>query len=173
MNSEQARDAVNGAAIVVAGIYFYRKLIEPGLAGSTAVSANGVPTTVPVSLTEPKSIGGAAAQLLGKGPVASTGRFVVGFGFTFLVLSLMEGASPELAGNFALLIALGSVLGNGLQVSKDVSAQLDEKQRSVSAALGGASPTTPTVQVAAWEPASQPLTRTTSTAGRSRTKVSA
>ena len=170
MNSEEARDAVNGAAIVIAGIYFYRKLIEPGLKGTAAVSATGVPQTVPVSLTEPKSIGGAAAQLLGKGPVASTGRFVVGFGFTFIVLSLMEGASPTLAGDFALLIALGSILGNGAQVFADVSSQLSETERSASASLSTPTTATPTVSVAAWEPLSQPLTRTTSTRTRPAVK---
>jgi len=170
LNSEQARDAVNGAALVVGGIYFYRKLIEPQLKGSAAVSATGQPNTVPVVLSEPRSIGGAAAQLLGKGPVASTGRFVVGFGFTFIVLSLMEGASPELAGYFALLIALGSILGNGQQIFADLGSQLSEKQQAVSASLAPSSTPTPTVTVAAWEPASTPLTRTSSTRTRPAVK---
>jgi hypothetical protein len=142
MNSSQARDAVNGAALIVAAIYFYRKLIEPAT-GTSQTRGRAQPQTIP----------GAAAQIVGVGPLASTGRFVVGFGFTFLVLSLMEGASPELAGSFALLIALGAILGNGVAVTADLKAQLNEKQRTLSKLGSAVESQTPTVKVAAWEPA--------------------
>jgi hypothetical protein len=128
---------VNGAALVVAGIYFYRKLLEPTLSGAAS---------------QPSSIGGAAGQIIGVGPLASTGRFVVGFGFTFLVISLLEGASPQLAGNLALLVALGAVLGNGLKVTEDLKGQLNEKQQKLNKLGSLTVPNTPTVQVAAWEP---------------------
>jgi hypothetical protein len=147
VNESQARDAVNGAALVVAGIYFYRKLIEPA-AGATPGGAGVAPAKG--STAQPTSIKGAGAQLLGFGPLASTGRFVVGFGFVFIVLSLAEGASPELAGYFALLIALGSILGNGIAVATDLTKQL-HLEPSVPGTVGEANPA-PTVRVAAWEP---------------------
>lgn len=144
MTSGQARDAINGAAIVVAGIYFYRKLIEPTT--DTSVGVRGKPRQ------QPKTVSGAAGQIIGVGPLASTGRFVVGFGFTFLVLSLVEGASPDLAGYFAMLIALGAILGNGQEIAADVSSQLDEKKRALSKLGVAAEPNLPTVRIAAWEP---------------------
>lgn len=147
MNAQQAKDAINGAAIVIAAIYFYRKLLEPTT--PTVASRQKQPTTIPA----------AAAQIVGVGPLASTGRFFVGFGFTFLSLSLLEGASPTLAGNFALLIALGSILGNGIQVTEDISTQLDEKQRALNKLGSLTVPNTPTVQVAAWEPGAPTGTR--------------
>jgi hypothetical protein len=153
MNATQARDAINGAAIVVGGLYFYRKLIEPQLGSPTA--------------KQPASLPAAAAQIVGVGPLASTGRFVVGFGFTFLALSLVEGASPELAGSFALLIAAGAILGNGLKAAEDLQSQLNEKQRGLQQLSGLAEPNTPTVQVVSWEPATMP------TAKRTKGKTSA
>ena len=142
MTSGQARDAINGAAIVVAGIYFYRKLIEPTI---ETPAVGGKPR-------QPKTVAGAAGQVIGVGPLASTGRFVVGFGFTFLVLSLIEGASPDLAGYFALLIALGAVLGNGAEIAADIEGQLDEKSRALSKLGIAGEANLPTVRIAVWEP---------------------
>lgn len=140
MTGEQARDAVNGAALVVAGLYFYRKLLEPTVEASKGPKKS-----------QPKNIPGAALQVIGVGPLASTGRFVVGFGFTFIVLSLMEGASSDLAGYFAMLIALGSILGNGVAATEDIKYQLDERNQALNKLTAKAEPNKPTVQVAAWE----------------------
>lgn len=137
MTEGQARDAINGAALVVAGVYFYRKLIEP--------------QQTTKGKKQPSSISGAAGQLIGVGPLASTGRFIVGFGFVFLVLSLAEGASPALAGNFAILVALGAVLGNGVQVTKDLQTQLNEKQSTLRKASLASEAEPATVQKVSWE----------------------
>lgn len=125
MTEGKAQDLVNGAALIVSAIYFYRKLIEPavGAAGSSA----GPDATEKPTAGEPHTVAGAAAQLLGQGEVASTGRFVVGWGFTFLTLSLMAPAAPELAGAFAALVALGSILGNGTQLASDLEVQLNRQ----------------------------------------------
>lgn len=136
MTAAGARDAVNGAALVVAGLYFYRKLIEPE-------SKTPKP--------QPRSVPQAALQVVGVGPLASTGRFIVGFGVTFMGLSLVEGISPDLAGYFAILIAVGSILGNGSAASEDVRDQLSEKNRALSKLAGEAEPDRPTVMVASWE----------------------
>lgn len=142
VTSGGARDAVNGAALILAGLYFYRKLIEP-----TVVPAVKGKRSAP----QPKTVAGAAGQVIGVGPLASTGRFIVGFGFTFLVLSLVEGASPELAGSFALLIALGAILGNGVQVTEDLKMQLDEKHQALNKLGAATEPNEPTVKIAMWE----------------------
>lgn len=167
MTDSEARDIVNGAALVIAAIYFYRKLIEPattqGAAGSAAGSgaggagespaepANAIVTrwkgpagghVTPGEAGEPATVGGAAAQLFGQGKLPSTERFVVGWGFVFLVLSLSVDASPELAASFAALAALGSVLGNGVAVSKDLHTQLSTTPKAADTAATSATPTT-------------------------------
>lgn len=147
MTEGRAQDLVNGSALVVSAIYFYRKLIEPAVGGSAGASA-GSKTTPPaagnvqVSLREPETVAGAAAQLMGQGQVASTGRFVVGWGVTFLVLSLLAPLSPKLAGSFAGLVALGSILGNGTQVSNDIVTQLRRQPHSSTQSAAAAYPTT-------------------------------
>lgn len=130
MNEAQARTAVNTAALIVAGLYFYRKLVEPALGGGAAA--------------QPSSVTGAAGQVVGFGPLASTGRFIVGFGFVFLVLSAAEGAAPSVAGGMAALVALSAILGNGQQVASDLHRQLTAKP-------GGRAAVTPTVRVPKWE----------------------
>jgi hypothetical protein len=130
--------------LVVAGIYFYRKLIEAPSTSTALGSAKPKPA-------QPENVVAAAGQIVGVGPLASTGRFIVGFGFTFLVLSLLEGASPKLSGNLALLIALGAVLGNGLKVIGDLQGQLSEKQQALSKLGALTEPNTPTVQMVNWE----------------------
>lgn len=142
VTAEQAKDAINGASLIVAGLYFYRKLIEPTISESSKTTADTKqPTTIPA----------AALQVVGVGPLASTGRFIVGFGVTFMVLSLAEGISSDLAGYFALLIALGAILGNGTQAASDIKYQLDERNQALNKLSAEAAPDTPTVQVVSWE----------------------
>lgn len=158
----KAQDLVNGAALVVAAIYFYRKLIEPATGGTAAASSAGTGATPAAgesiltrfrgpagsfeSPGEPATIPGAAAQLLGKGKPAPTERFVVGWGFVFLSLSLAVPVAPELAGAFAALTALGAVLGNGAQVSKDLESQLHH-EATPEASTANAAPSSPTTTV--------------------------
>lgn len=171
MTEGQAQSIVNSAALVVAAIYFYRRLIEPAAGASPAPKAAGSSNQIESpegpetsravfdkyrgpagsfdsfeSFTangEPATVSGAAAQLLGEGKPPSTERFVVGWGFTFLTLSLMTQASPQLGGSFAALVALGSVLTNGSQVSKDVNTQLRSKTSTLAATdTATATPTT-------------------------------
>jgi hypothetical protein len=155
---------VNGAALIVAAIYFYRRLIEPA-AGQKVTSS--VPRETPESVEaeprtvfsryrgpagtgtveggeDPTTLPGAAAQLLGEGKPAPMERFVVGWGFVFLSLSLAVPVSPQLAGSFAALVALGSILTNGTQVAADIKKQLRAKpgKTAEATAPGAASPTT-------------------------------
>lgn len=138
MTEGKAQDLVNGAALVVAAIYFYRKLIEPAVGGAAGASAGAGAS--PPAAGAPKTVAGAAAQLMGQGETASTGRFVIGWGFTFLTLSLMTPALPELAGAFAGLVALGSILGNGTQLAADLETQLN-REPTAAQAPAASSPT--------------------------------
>jgi hypothetical protein len=138
VNQENAQNAINSAALVTAGIYFYRKLIEPATAPGASANAGRPGAGSPVDLT------GATEQFFGKGEAPPASRFIVGWGFTFLTLSLVVGMSPELAGYFAILIAVGSLLGNGAQVFEDVGTQL---KGTALPGVAGADAATPTVNV--------------------------
>lgn len=105
MTREGAESAVTASALIVGGIYVFRRLSETD-----------------VQLTS--SSGLRLKQLAGAGPVMPAGPFVTGWGFTFLVISLMAQAAPDLGGSFALLVAAGAVLGNGVAVSQDISSKL-------------------------------------------------
>jgi hypothetical protein len=124
MNQAQAETAVTGSALVVGGIYIYRRLSETD-----------------VQLTNAHGL--RLKQLAGVGPVLPVGPFVVGWGFTFLVLALMAQARPDLGGNFAILVAAGALLGNGESVFQDVGNQLGG-----SSAKGGAGASRPDTQPA-------------------------
>src|SRR3954469_1899482 len=101
MNQTQAESAVTASALVVGGLYVFRRLSETD-----------------VTVTAGKGL--RIKQLAGIGTPPPTGPFVVGWGFTFLVIALLAQASPTLGGSFALLVATGAVLANGTNVSKDV-----------------------------------------------------
>lgn len=115
MTREQAETAVAGSALIVAGIYAYRKLVEPSV----------TPTN--------KTKGGRVAQALGYGPPPPIGRFITGWGFTFLIVALMAQASPNFGGSFAILVAVGDVIGNGVALADDVKAGLGEGKPVVEA----------------------------------------
>lgn len=89
------------SALVVFGVYFYRLLTE-GHSDS----------------------GGSLLQLGGLGAPPNVGRFITGWGFAFLVLSIITEAAPPLGGSLAILVAAGDVLANGSQVATDVNGKL-------------------------------------------------
>lgn len=97
--AEQANSMIKVSALVVGGVYLYRRLTE-----------------------------GSAEELKASTTVAPLGRFVVAWGVVFLSLSVLAGPSPTLAGSLALLVMLASLLANGVQVSKDVHAALTRDQ---------------------------------------------
>lgn len=105
MNRSQAETAVTGSALVVGGIYVYRRLSETDAQVSAAKGLR-------------------LKQLAGAGPVLPVGPFVVGWGFTFLVLALLAQVDPRLGGNLAILVATGSILTNGEQLFSNLQGQL-------------------------------------------------
>lgn len=123
MTREGAETAITGSALVVIGIYTFRRISEP----DTATLRKGA----------------VASQLAGVGKPIPLGQFAVGWGFTFLVVSLLAQASPKLGGTFAILVATGAVLGNGQSVLGDVSAKLGDGSAS-NPAYGGVPPASST-----------------------------
>lgn len=107
MTRSGAESAVVSSALIVGGMYAYRKLAEPGLtAGGAHQSAKG----------------SAAAKALGGGsPPVAVHKFAVGFCFTYLVLALVAAGLPDLAGALAMLIALSAVLVQGGAVFTDIA----------------------------------------------------
>jgi hypothetical protein len=64
--------------------------------------------------------------------VPATSHFVVGFGFTFIMLSLVAQAAPQLGGMGAVLVATGDLLSNGQALVKDLQDALDAQAASAS-----------------------------------------
>lgn len=98
MTRQGAERAVTVSALVVFGVYFYRLATE-------GHSSNG----------------GGLLQLGGVGAPANVGRFITGWGFAFLMLSVITEAAPQLGGSLAILVATGDVLANAGQVAADVN----------------------------------------------------
>jgi len=107
MTQQGAERAVVVSALVVAATYTYR-LITEGHA----------------------SKGG---SLIGVGAPPNVGRFITGWGFAFLVISIITEAAPPLGGSLAILVAAGDVLANADQVAADVNAKLAAGQPGPSA----------------------------------------
>ncbi len=95
-STAQASSAIKIAAMVVAGVYLYRRFTE-----------------------------GTAEELKASEKITPLGRWLVGWGVVFFGLSVAAGPFPGAAGDMAILLALGSVLTNGVQISKDLNKGLE------------------------------------------------
>lgn len=116
MTSQGAEKAITTSALLVAGIYTYRRLTE----------GNGSPS------------GSKAAQLLGQGSPPSVGVFITAWGTAYLIMAIMAATSPALGGSFAILAAAADILSNGQQVSKDINTKIGASSKTAST---GAPPT--------------------------------
>lgn len=94
--TDQANSTIKTAALVVAGIYLYRRFTE-----------------------------GPASELKASETVTPLGRFIVAWGVVFFGLSVLAGPFPRGAGDLAILLMLGSLLSNGVQISKDLNKGLE------------------------------------------------
>lgn len=97
------------SAVIVLGMYGYRRLTE----------AASSPVTI--------------KKLIGVGNPVPLGAFATAWGFTFLVLSIMAEAAPGLGGGFAILIATSDFLTNSQSVFSDVTKQEGSAAGSTSA----------------------------------------
>jgi hypothetical protein len=60
--------------------------------------------------------------------VPQTSHFVVGFGFTYIILSLLAQAAPALGGMGAILVATGDLLVNGQAITGALQTTLKTTQ---------------------------------------------
>jgi hypothetical protein len=107
MNQAQGETAVTTSALVVTGLYAYRKATE----GSTKA---------PAAAKTPKGLKGYVEAPLGLGELAPLGEWATGMGFTFILLSIVTSVNASFGGSFAILVATGAVLTNGQTVLKDL-----------------------------------------------------
>lgn len=99
MDKASAEQWVTASAVIVLGIYGYRRLTE----------ATASPVTV--------------KNIVGLANPAPLGAFATAWGFTYLVIAIMAQAAPGLGGGFAILIATSDFLTNGPALFGDVSTQ--------------------------------------------------
>lgn len=95
MTSTDANSAVKISALIVAGVYVFRRFTE-----------------------------GSPEELKAKNAVAPLGQFVLAWSVIYFTLSLAAGPAPALAGPLAYLIAIAVLLTNGLAISKDIRGAL-------------------------------------------------
>lgn len=98
MDQTGAEKAITTSALVVIGVYAYRRFTEPSTASGASVKS-----------------------LAGVGPPPTLGVFATGWTFVFLACSIMAEIDPGLGGGFAVLIATSDFLTNGQQIFTDVS----------------------------------------------------
>jgi hypothetical protein len=120
MSKDTAQRWVVISALIVAGIYAYRRLTEA--------------TSSPVTLK----------KLVGIGNPVPLGAFATAWGFTYLVVAIMAEASPGLGGSFAILIATTDILTNASEVLADIT-----KQETPASTAAAATTATGRTQVAA------------------------
>jgi hypothetical protein len=68
---------------------------------------------------------GTAEELKASEKVTPLGRWLIGWSVVFFGLSVAAGPFPGGAGDLAILLALGSLLTNGVQISKDLNKGLE------------------------------------------------
>jgi hypothetical protein len=98
MDRAGAQRAVTISAVIVVGVYAYRRLTETASSGSLK-------------------------NIVGIGNPVPLGQFMTAWGFTFLMCALMAEADPGLGGSFAILIATGDLLTNTAAITSDVGKQ--------------------------------------------------
>lgn len=108
MTADQAEQAVVVSAVVTSGIYFYRKLTADALPAAGGSAAGSAGRTV-----------GALLPHRGE-QVAPVGRFLIGFAFAYMIISVVTMFAPGFGAMLAILLATGSVLANGLALFSSV-----------------------------------------------------
>lgn len=117
MDRSQSNDAIVVSALVVGGVYLYRYVWD---------KANGKLETKTVKLSEAESIEVLAGL---NGQLATPAHFLIAYGAVYFGLSLVSMLSPTAGGGFAVLVAVGDFLTNGLSVVTSLS---EGERKSVS-----------------------------------------
>jgi hypothetical protein len=105
MNQQQAENAVVISALVTAGMYGYRYFSE-GESNAAELAKQGY-------IQKYK-------DFYGFGPVLPLGTWIPAFGVTYLALSIMAAASPQVGGTASVLVGTGAFFGNAKAVIKDL-----------------------------------------------------
>lgn len=120
MSNDQAERWVVISALVVAGVWAYRRLTEQPATAFSVKSA------------------------VGQGAPLAAGAFITSWGVVFLGVSVMAAASPPLGGAFAILIMTTDLLANTPALVGDVGKQSTAKTTPVQTAhQAGPGPQTP------------------------------
>jgi hypothetical protein len=102
------------SALVVAGVYAYRRIVEPVQTGNLK-------------------------NIIGIGNPVPLGQFATAWGTMYLVIAIMASAAPGLGGGFAILVMTGDLLTNTANLTADLNKQ---QGTTTQAATGGAATTT-------------------------------
>jgi hypothetical protein len=119
MTSSQGETAVTTSALVVSGLYGYRKATEtfkrtPSFHNAGAPLKSGLKAYV--------------EGPLGIGELEPLGQWATGMGLTFILLSIATSINATFGGSFAILVAVGAVIGNGQAALKDLGHGLSYPQ---------------------------------------------
>lgn len=104
MNREAAEQAVTVSAMVVGGIYGWRRLTYTGT--TNADSAKAI-----------------ARNLVGGGPPPPFGHWAIAYGVAFLFLSALATVAPAAGGSLAVTVALATIFDQGLPLFGELGAQ--------------------------------------------------
>lgn len=107
MSPEQSENAIALSALIVGGMFAYRKAVEPNAASFKKEYPE------PSVIADYKSVFGAA-------PPIEWAQWVKATGVLFIGVSILGSASPDIGGNLAILIATTAIIGQGLAVAHDL-----------------------------------------------------
>lgn len=107
MKTVKAESTIVTSAILVFAIWGFRTLYEQGKEITKEAEKKGA--TTPTEL-----LGFSQAPL-------KPAQFFVGYGFVYFTLSVGATISPKTASTFSVLVAVGALLGNGMEIFKDVN----------------------------------------------------
>lgn len=92
------------SAVIVFTVWGFRYLDEMGKEATSSPAKIGL-----------DSLSGLSNEVL------HPAQFLIAFGFIFFILSIVATGAPKLAGSFAILIAVGTTIANGVSVFNDVN----------------------------------------------------
>jgi hypothetical protein len=110
----QGETAVTTSALILAGLYGYRRTTETITKAPLPGRGQHVGAPLKAGLKP------LVESPLGVGELAPLGQWATGMGLTFIALSIAASVNPTFGGSFAILVAVGGVLGNGRAVLKDL-----------------------------------------------------
>lgn len=128
MNTEQSENAITVSALVVTGIFAYRRAVEPVPNFNRLVMEGKGGVRSQNLAKDYKSLFGAA-------PPVEWGQFLKAAGSLYIALSVIGQINPDIGGAAAILIGTSAVIGNGIAVMNDLHGKESETERLASSEL--------------------------------------